>query len=415
MLAYRRSRILKTLTSKSASLFSVFQSFFSTTATLQADYSHVVVGGGAVGLAVASKLSENPSNSVLVVEKNSKIGQETSSRNSEVIHSGIYYPIDSLKSKLCIRGKDLIYSEALKNGVEMDKCGKWIVAQTDKEDSYLENLHLKAKELNVETQFVPLWQTKMMEPSINANRSVLNSPSTGIINADSLMNYLLGKFENNSGDLAVHGKVIGLSFEGNEYKITVDSTEYSDSSSSQITQISSENLINSAGLNAVEISNLLLPESRHLKAYYAKGNYFSFNRNFPKVSRLVYPVPNAGLSSLGTHLTIDLGGKIKFGPDIEWIENPTNYNVNDKNIETAFNEIIKYFPNIMIEDLTAAYSGIRPKLNDPNDPNTKGKFQDFVIKKEDDFPGFVNLLGIESPGLTSSMGIAEYVYDLYHK
>lgn len=378
---------------------------FSSARVVNADFSHAVIGGGVVGLAVAAELSKKAGNKVVLIEKNTKVGQETSSRNSEVIHAGIYYPKDSLKTKLCIEGKELIYKEAFRAGVEMQKCGKWIVAQNDVEDAFIEHLYWKSKDLGVKTELIPTAKGQYIEPAIQAQRGILSSPTTGIISAHSLMDYLYTIFQENNGELAVGSEVIGIEKDNSGFKILAKSTLDNDQ-----VEIEVDNVVNSAGLYADKISNLLLPKERHVKHYFAKGTYFNFSNSFPEVRRLIYPVPAKGVKGLGTHLTLGLDGQIKFGPDIEWVEKPDDYTPSSQNLQAAHQAIRKYFPHLVEQDLEPAYSGIRPKLIGPDDDF----FQDFVIREEEGFPGFVNLLGIESPGLTSSMAIGKYVANIYH-
>jgi L-2-hydroxyglutarate oxidase LhgO len=366
------------------------------------EYSHAVIGGGAVGLSIAAQLAKQ-NNKVLLIEKNTQLGQETSSRNSEVIHAGLYYPENSLKTKLCIEGKELLYSEAHKAGVEMMKCGKWIVAQTDKEDAYIELLHYKAKNLGIKTELISTMKCQYIEPAVEVKRGVLSSPTTGILSAHSLMLYYRTLFESNEGEVALGSKVTGLEKDGDGYRVSVDSID------GEHVDIKVDNVINSAGLYADRISNMLLPEDRHVKYWYAKGTYYNLNSSFPEVRRLIYPVPGKNLQGLGTHLTLGLDGQIKFGPDVEYVDSPTDLKPSDKNKAAAYEEILKYLPHVMLSDLETSYSGIRPKLFDPDST----EFQDFVIREEEGFPGFVNLLGIESPGLTASMAIGKYVANMY--
>ncbi|SCW01904.1 LAFE_0E09824g1_1 [Lachancea fermentati] len=390
----------------------IIQRQFTATASPAADYSHAVVGGGAVGLAIASELTKVEGNRVLLIEKNSDIGMETSSRNSEVIHAGLYYPIDSLKTKLCIEGNRIIYNELnpRKTGVDWSKCGKWIVAQTDADDAYLENLFLKAKyDLDLPVEMIPSHKTQWIEPAVRVERSALSSPTTGIIDSHSLMTYLTTILEENNGDLAVGTQVIGMEYVPKiGYKLMCQETV---NDSDEKVEISVDNVINAAGLYADKIANMLLPPERHVKQYYGKGNYFKLkSSSFPPVRRLIYPVPPRNGKSLGTHLTIDLNNQIRFGPDMEYVESPTDYTVNCANIKPAYEAISRYYPHIQPDDLEPSYSGIRPKLAAPGDKC----FKDFYIKEEEGFPGFVNLLGIESPGLTSCIAIGRYVRDLYH-
>jgi L-2-hydroxyglutarate oxidase LhgO len=371
------------------------------------DYSHAVIGAGVVGLAVAAELSKVPGNRVILIEKNTKVGQETSSRNSEVIHAGLYYPKDSLKTRLCIEGKELIYSDAAKAGVEVRKVGKWIVAQNDAQDAFVESLHYKARDLGVKTELVSPLKSQYIEPAIVAQRSILSSPTTGILSAHSLMDYLESVYQANNGELAVGSKVTALTKTSDGYKVEVVSEIGDDH---ETTEISVNNVVNSAGLYADKISNLLLPKDRHVNYHYAKGTYFDFASSFPEVRRLIYPVPRKGVKGLGTHLTLSLDGQIRFGPDIEWVDSPLDLKPSEKNKQAAYEEIVKYFPHLMLSDLEPSYSGIRPKLAGPDND----EFQDFIIREEDGFPGYVNLLGIESPGLTSSIAIGKYVKNIYH-
>lgn len=341
-------------------------------------------------------------NSVLLIEKNAQLGQETSSRNSEVIHAGLYYPVDSLKTKLCLEGKELLYSEAQKAGVEMKKVGKWIVAQVDSEDAYIEHLHYKAKDLGIKTELISSMKCKYIEPAVAVRRGVLSSPTTGIISAHSLMLYYQTQLEEHDGEIAVGSQVTSLAREGNEYRIGVDSKDGH-------VDVKVDNVVNCAGLYADKISNLLLPEDRHVKYWYAKGTYFNLNSSFPEVRRLIYPVPGKSLQGLGTHLTLGLDGQIKFGPDVEYVESPTDLRPSDKNKAAAYQEILKYLPHFVLDDLETTYSGIRPKLHGPESTES----QDFIIREEEGFPGFVNCLGIESPGLTASMAIGKYVGAMY--
>lgn len=376
------------------------------------DYSHVVIGGGVVGQAIAAELAKVPSNSVLLLEKNDKFGTETSSHNSEVIHAGIYYPADSLKTKLCVEGKNIIYNELdwLKTGVSWKKCGKWVVAQTDYEESINEALYRKCKdELDVDVELISSQDASKKEPSIRVGISAVSSPSTGIINSHSLMDYLLGTIQQNDGDTVTGSEVIGLEYkDGAGYTVT---TKERFSGEDEAAEITAENVINSAGLYADHVSNMLLPKDRHKRLHFAKGNYFKLKSGgFPSVSRLIYPVPPEDGKSLGTHLTIDMNGQILFGPDLEYVESRTNYTTNSQNIPAAFEAISRYYPHIQVSDLDVASCGIRPKLCGPD----SYQFKDYYIKEEEGFPGFVNLLGIESPGLTSSIAIGRYVKRIYH-
>ncbi|CAK7900697.1 hypothetical protein CAAN1_06S00474 [[Candida] anglica] len=390
--------------------------------SLRSDFSHVVIGGGVVGTAIGFELQSQKDSNVLIVEQHEKLGMETTSRNSEVIHAGLYYPKDSLKGQLCIAGKKKIY-EAYDSGkfntvqVPLEKCGKWVVAQNEDEMEYLEKLLQHSQSVGVPVNLVSAEMAKEQIPKIHAGSGALESPTTGIISAHDLSLYYETQFENNGGTIGLNTKLIGLEYNGAipNYTLFLQEKE-----SGETFEISSDNVINSAGLHAAKVSNMLLPESRHLPSYFAKGSYFSYQ---PEVSvgrvsdKLIYPCPNPNASSLGVHLTFDLGGQIKFGPDLEWLDikdaDEISYDVSQKNLEPAFEAIKRYFPEVTLESLQPSYSGVRPKI--VSAAENKKQFADFIIREEEGFPGFINLIGIESPGLTSSWAIGEYVRDIYYK
>ncbi|SCV04233.1 LANO_0G08966g1_1 [Lachancea nothofagi CBS 11611] len=384
----------------------------ATASTGLSDFSHAIIGGGVVGLSIAFELSKVVGNRVLLIEKNVATGLETSSRNSEVIHAGLYYPLDSLKTKLCLEGNSIIYNDLIpsRSGVEWSKCGKWIVAQTDAEAEYTESLFEKAsKDLGLPVELIPAHKTKEIERYIEVGKVALSSPTSGIISSHSLMQYLATNIDNNGVEVAIGTELIDMEFgRGLGYNLLCKSTV---NNSDETVEICVDNVVNASGLHAHEVANMLLPEDRQVNQYFGKGNYYSLaGSSFPPVGRLIYPVPPQNAQSLGTHLTIDLNGQIRFGPDLEYVTSPADYDVNCSNIESAFLAISTYFPHIKLEDLQPAYSGIRPKLGNSDDK----QFKDFYIREEDGFPGFVNLLGIESPGLTSSLAIGKYVRNLYH-
>lgn len=393
---------------------------FSSSLISYSDFSHVVIGGGAVGTSIGAHLQGVSGNSVLLIEQHENLGMETTSRNSEVIHAGIYYPVDSLKAKLCIQGKLKIY-EAWEKGtfqVPLKRCGKWIVAQDDLEAEYLTKLQDNSKALDVPVNFVPLKVAKEKFPLINANTAILESPTTGIISGHDLTLYFQSMFENSDGTLGLNSKVIGIDYNQGNLNYTLYIKE---SENEEIIEITTDNLVNSAGLYAQEVSNMLLPKERQYKSYFAKGNYFGYQPQIPistsKITdKLIYPCPNPNAASLGTHLTFDLGGQLRFGPDLEWLNiekaDDIDYAVNEQNIKLAHSAIKAYFPSIKVEDLQPTYSGVRPKIYSADE--SKKKFADFIIKEESGFPGFINLLGIESPGLTASWAIGEYVRNMYN-
>lgn len=397
---------------------------FHSSRIMGSDFSHVVIGGGIVGTAVGSELQAIDGNSVLLVEQHESLGTETTSRNSEVIHAGLYYPKESLKAELCIKGKNKIY-EAYDTGkfssiqVPLSKCGKWVVAQNETENEYLQNLQQNAKELEVPTEHISPEQVKKRFPLINANAGILESPTTGIISAHDFVLYFQTQFENNDGIIGLNTKLVDIEYNRSipNYRLRLK-----EKGSGAEFEVTTDNLVNSAGLYAQEVSNLLLPEDRHVNSYFAKGTYYGYQPINPiKTSKitdkLVYPCANPNASSLGTHLTFDLGGQLRFGPDLEWLNikkaSEIDYSASSTNIDEVIEAIKTYFPSIEIGDIQPTYTGVRPKM--VSQAENKSRFSDFIIQEEEDFPGFVNLLGIESPGLTASWAIAEYVKNIYYK
>ncbi|KAH8659128.1 mitochondrial putative L-2-hydroxyglutarate dehydrogenase [Tricladium varicosporioides] len=387
---------------------------FSTSAVREADFTHAIIGGGAVGLAIARQLAARDGTSTLLIERNDGVGMETSSRNSEVIHAGLYYGPDSLKTSLCIKGRQMMYDLCRQHSIPHNNMGKWIVAQTNQQWEELVKVHKFTQSIGVPTHFVSLDTAAKEEPYVQAKAGILESPTTGIIDSHAYMQFLLGDFEDRGGDVALRSpvtKIIALGNKGSSgWEITTK-----DKSSGEESTITTETIINSAGLGACDINNMILPESRHKTQYYAKGNYFSYAASTPFTKHLIYPAPEPGLGGLGTHLTLDIAGRIRFGPDVEWVDSPNNLKVNDARLPQAIEQIKKFMPEIKEEHITSDYAGIRPKLG-RNSAVASGKgFLDFFIKKEDDYEGFVNLLGIESPGLTSSLAIAEMVDGLLYR
>ncbi|KAL6704252.1 hypothetical protein ACN47E_008420 [Coniothyrium glycines] len=383
---------------------------FSTSLKRDADFTHAIVGGGVVGLAIARKLQGRDGASTVLIEKHGSVGTETSSRNSEVIHAGLYYGTDSLKTRLCLRGKEMMYDLCKKYSIPHRNTGKWIVAQDTAQLEALQKVHDFAKTIGVPTHFIKKEEAKHREPDVRAEAGVLESPSTGIVDSHGLMQYLEGDFEDRGGVCAFQSPVTfikPIDAGKGGWEITTKSPD------GEETTITTETLINSAGLFAVDISNMILPKDRHRKAFYAKGSYFSYSVSRPRPSTLVYPAPVPGHGGLGTHLTLDMSGRIRFGPDVEWTNSPTDYAPNVKNLKAAIDDIQTYLPGIDRNAIQPDYVGIRPKLGKL--AATSGKdFQDFYIVKEDGFEGFVNLLAIESPGLTSSLAIAEEVEKLLY-
>lgn len=352
----------------------------------------------------------------------------------QVIHAGIYYGRDSLKTRLCLEGKRMLYEYCKTNGVPHMNCGKWIVAQDDTQLDAINKIHDFAKSIGVPINFISKKEATRREPDVRAEAGALESPTTGIVDSHSYMQSLHGQFEELGGmtALASHVMRIDCPYPGSaDWKIWTALPEVAEfETTSPLSQMSrqeaeddsdgfitAETIINSAGLHACAINNLILPPERHRKPFYAKGNYFSYSKSLPKPKTLIYPAPVPGHGGLGTHLTLDMAGRIRFGPDVEWVDSPNDLapSMDGERFKAALEEIKSYLPGIDTGALALDYAGIRPKLGKSSAVSTSKSFQDFYIKEEDGYRGFVNLLGIESPGLTSSLAIGEEVYRILYR
>jgi len=358
----------------------------------------VVVGAGMVGLACARQFALSGYDTLLV-ESEASFGKGISSRNSEVIHAGIYYRPNTLKAKLCVRGRQLLYEYCESRKVAHRKTGKWIVAQTAEQSEKLHQLHHAGLTNGCEDLYFldqkEIWDC---EPALRATE-VLCSPSTGIIDSHGFMQSMAAELSE-AGGVAVYRSPCGMVGQtGMGFEIQLEDPEK--------TVLHSRLLVNACGLDAVNFARQIigLPDQSVPLACYAKGNYFSYNGKVP-FQRLIYPVPEAG--GLGIHLTLDLNGQARFGPDVEWISQ-IDYQVNN-NAKTKFAQAIqRYWPECDPARLQPGYVGIRPKIG------TKDNFlDDFLIQNETDhgIVGLINLFGIESPGLTASMAIAEHVFSI---
>lgn len=355
----------------------------------------VVVGAGVVGLAAARRLAQ-AGLEVIVLEAAADIGTGTSSRNSEVIHAGIYYPAGSLMSRLCVSGKQALYTYCERHGVPHRRCGKLIVATNDSECSKLASIKSHAEANGVgDLRMLSGIEAQALEPALNCVGALL-SPSTGIVDSHGYMLALRGDIEEAGGTLAFRAPLLSANADADGFVLEVGGD-------APMT-IGCRLLINSAGLNAPAIARAIegMPQDRVPTAYYAKGNYFSCSARAP-FSHLIYPVPEPG--GLGVHLTIDLGGQAKFGPDVQWVDK-IDYAVDPARAERFYPAIRRYWPSLPDGALTPSYSGIRPKIVPPAVAR-----QDFVIQGQLDHgvAGLINLFGIESPGLTSSLAIADEV------
>ena len=357
-----------------------------------------IVGAGVIGLAIARELAICGKD-VLVLEQGPRFGEGVSSRNSEVIHAGIYYPAGSLKAELCVRGKSLLYEYCASRGIRHDRIGKLIVATTEAEEQQLEKIKRQAAGNGVDDLVeVSRHRLQEMEPALNASMALF-SPSTGIISAPELMTSLLADLESCGGTLATRSSVSAVKYGTLGFTVRCDIEN-------EFYEFQCERLVNAAGLGAQQLATSIegLSQAFVPPLFLCKGNYFTYQGRSP-FSHLIYPVPEHGGAGLGVHATIDLGGQVKFGPDVEYVETE-DYAVSDDRLDQGIRAIRKYFPTLDQGRLVAGYAGIRPKLQGPGDP-----FCDFVIQSEDvhQVSGLVNLFGIESPGLTSSIAIAETV------
>ncbi len=326
----------------------------------------------------------------------------------------------------------MVYDLCEKYSIPHRNCGKWVVAQNEQQLLEIEKVRKHSQKLGVPTSFISLEKAKQLEPDVRAEAGILESPTTGILDSHAYMQFLVGAFEDGGGDVALNTKVTSiepLSTTGVPGSGGWGITSLDSASGEEMT-ITTENLINSAGLGAVEVNNMVFSSQpkRQIKMYYAKGNYFSYSASHPRTKRLIYPAPEPGLGGLGTHLTFDMGGQLRFGPDVEWVDTPGDLSVSTSRLPLAIEAIKKYLPGIDESRLKPDYAGIRPKLArggavastersenvETKKQGEKGGFIDFVIRKEEGVEGFVNLLGIESPGLTSSLAIGEKVEELVY-
>jgi len=371
------------------------------------DAKITIIGAGVVGLAIAYQLSKKYDN-IFVVEKNMQFGEETSARSSEVIHSGIYYPSNSLKTKLCIEGREMLYDFCDEFGVNYNKCGKLIIAVTEDEFSKLDKIKNQAFENGVNDVIeLSAEDLTKLEPNINALKALLVN-DTGVLESYGFMKEL-EKLANNKGVQFVYGSTVKKIDKENEgYRVFV--TENDDSTF----DFSSEILINASGLNSDVISKMLGIKNVNYELHYCKGEYFAVGNGKNKlVKRLVYPVPNPNLVGLGVHVTIDVDKGLKLGPNaIYQTEREIDYTVDKNHKNDFFKSAKRFLPFLEKKDLYPAYSGIRPKLQKKGDP-----FRDFVIKEEKEIglKNYYNLIGIESPGLTASLAIGKYINKLIDK
>ena len=388
----------------------------------------LVIGAGVVGLAIARALAKS-GREVVVIEAQSTIGMGNSSRNSEVIHAGIYYPPGSLKAGLCVRGKSMLYQYCAERHIDHKRCGKMIVATDHEQATRLQGLFDQANENGVlDLQWLNRDEANLMEPVVRCAAGLF-SPSTGIVDSHGLMLSLLGEIEENAGMVAFDTRVHSISVTPQGLVLKMN---HGDENACEIT---AGTVINAAGLGAVGIAQRTdgLEPKFVPRQKLAKGNYFRLNSK-PPVSRLIYPMPVVG--GLGVHITLDLAGRVRFGPDVEWLDSIDSghansgqagsgqvdsewadadlmdasvYHVDDARVDSFYHSIRRYYPGLPDHSLSADYAGIRPKVE------VNGEiFNDFLVSGpgEHGVTGLVNLFGIESPGLTSCLALADHVVSL---
>jgi L-2-hydroxyglutarate oxidase LhgO len=355
----------------------------------------VVIGAGVIGLSIARALAAQ-GREVLVLEREAGIGQGTSSRNSEVIHAGLYYARGSLRARLCVDGRRALYRYCAERGVPHRRCGKLVVATTSEEEPALQALFERAETNGVEdVELIGSARLRQLEPDLTATHA-LRSGSTGIVDGHALMLSLQGDAENAGALVQCRAPVLGGKLDGSAIRLRIGGDE--------VTEIDTNLLVNAGGLGAWDVSNSLvgLDRSTIPPRYLAKGCYFAFAGRTP-FQHLIYPVPPA--AGLGIHLTFDLGGQARFGPDVEWVEN-IDYCVDPARGNSFDGAIRRYWPHLPEQALSPAYAGIRPRTYGPGE--SPG---DFVIQGPDatGHPSYLALYGIDSPGLTSSLAIGNYV------
>ncbi len=354
----------------------------------------VVIGAGVVGLAVARSLAMSGQD-VIVLEAGDRFGEGISSRNSEVIHAGLYYPESSLKATLCVHGREMLYRYCESFKVGCARTGKWVIACHQDQEHALERVRSQAEKNGVELAYASGSRIAKALPDVRAT-AALYSPLTGIVDSHAFMLSLLGELEFHGGTLVCRAPVEVAASTGRSHLLTVGGINPC--------EITAQRVVNSAGLAAVPLARTWqgYPLENCPILHFARGNYFSYSGRHP-FNTLIYPVPEPG--GLGVHLTLDLAGQARFGPDVEWLERP-DYTVDPARRDAFAIAIKNWWPGLDATRLQAAYAGVRPKLRGP-----EGGFCDFDIQDQEahGVPGLIQLFGIESPGLTASLAIADHV------
>jgi L-2-hydroxyglutarate oxidase LhgO len=364
----------------------------------------LIIGAGVIGLAVAERLSRK-SKDIAILERHESFGKDASSRNSEVIHAGIYYPTNTLQAKLCVKGRQMLYEFLEHENVPFKKIGKLIIANDDQEQKKIDQLYKLALDNQVENiSKLSKKEISEYEPNIVAQEALF-SPETGILDSHKLMKRLEAKAQNNGVMLAYGCEVLAITRCNGTFVITAKDTDGED------LEIGADIVINCAGCSSGKIADMagIAPDDSGYTVYPCKGEYFKLSpRHRNKLSHLVYPAPTK--ISLGIHTVLDLNNGLKLGPNAYYVEDASDYRVKEESRQEFFESAKTYLPFIAEHDLTPDMAGIRPKIQPPEDSS----FKDFIIQEEHarGLPGFINLIGIESPGLTSCLAIAEYVESL---
>lgn len=365
---------------------------------MAADLDCVVLGAGVVGLAIARELAL-AGREVLVAEADAGIGTGTSSRNSEVIHAGIYYPQGSLKAKLCVEGKQLLYAYCAERGIPHKRTGKLIVAATPGQTAQLKQIAEQAQRNGVDDLYqITGAQARELEPALRCDGALV-SPSTGIVDSHALMLALQGDAENHGAQCVFHTAFReGHIQDTGEFVLTFGDNGTDNTSAMTL---SANTVINATGLSAPAAAHALhgQPAAHIPPTYYCKGSYFTLSGRAP-FSRLIYPMPDE--AGLGVHLTLDLGGQAKFGPDTQWVDHE-NYDIDPDRGDSFYEAVRRYWPDLPDGALSPGYTGIRPKIVGPGQPAA-----DFVIAgpATHGVSNLINLFGIESPGLTACLAIS---------
>lgn len=376
------------------SLVAAYAAFEGET-TMDADV--IIVGAGVIGLAIARQFALAGSD-VLVLEAEDRIGTHTSSRNSEVIHAGIYYPPGSMKAELCVVGRELLYSYCAAHGVPASPVGKLIVATNDAEVDGLHRLLARGHANGVtDLRLLSASDVTALEPEVRCVAGVL-SPSTGIIDTHAFMLALQGEAEAHGAQIVVNARVETISSRSGVFIVSTGGDD--------AIELTCRKLINSAGFSAQQLASRTggLTHDMIPPTFFAKGNYFGVSGATP-FKRLIYPMPVSG--GLGVHVTLDLAGRMRLGPDVHWVSG-VDYARDESMLQQFYQSVATYWPAVQDRELHWTYSGVRPKISGPHDP-----VADFQIQgpRQHGLNGLVNLFGIESPGLTSSLAIARKVAD----